>query len=178
MEPTFLIASPQMSDSMFERTVVLVWRHDEDGAIGVVVNRPIDHRLVDVVEVSDGTDLSSYADTVVAWGGPVEAASGTVVTPGQVDDSEGWTLPEGLSVTRSQEALVRLIEAQERVLLCLGYAGWGPGQLEHEIEQGGWLFTDLDPKLLFQTPAEERYAAALASLGLTEHTVWMQPISE
>jgi putative transcriptional regulator len=178
MEPTFLIASPQMSDTLFERTVVLVWRHDEDGAIGVVVNRPIEHRLVDVVEVAEGTDLAPYVDTVVGWGGPVESSSGTVLTSGVVADEEGWRLPSGLAVTRSQDALVRLIESHAEVLLCLGYAGWGPGQLDDEIEKGGWLYTDVDAELVFHTPASERYAAALASLGLTEHTVWMQPISE
>jgi putative transcriptional regulator len=175
MEPTFLVAAPQMHDALFERTVVLVWSHDEDGAIGVVVNKPIDHKLVDVVRVDEGTDLSPYAETVIAWGGPVEVSSGTVVTKGQVSDEEGWMLPDGLAVTRSQDALARLIAHQEPVLLCLGYAGWGPGQLEREIEQGGWLFADLDAELVFATPAEERYRVALASLGLTEHSLVMGP---
>ena len=174
-DAAFLVAAPQMRDGLFERTVVLVWRHDEDGAIGVVVNRPIDHRLVDVVEPDPGTDLSSYRDTTIAWGGPVEVNSGTVVTKGQVADEEGWRLPDGLAVTRSQDALARLLRCQEPVLLCLGYAGWGPGQLDREIEQGGWLYTDLDAELVFSVPAEHRYAAALASLGLSEHMLIMGP---
>ncbi len=175
MDAAFLVAAPQMRDALFERTVVLVWRHDEEGALGVVVNKPIDHRLVDVVELEPGTDLSAYEETVVAWGGPVELDSGTVVTKGPVDDDEGWVLPKGLSVTRSQDALTRLLRHSEPVLLCLGYAGWGPGQLDREIEEGGWLFADLDPELVFGVPAEDRYAAALASLGLSEHSLLMGP---
>ncbi len=175
MKPTFLVAAPQMRDGVFDRTVVLVWRHDEDGAIGVVVNRPIDHRLVDVVEVGPGTDLSPQAQAVIGWGGPVEVNSGTVVTRGEVDDDEGWVLPEGLAITRSQDALVRLIRGGAPLLLCLGYAGWGPGQLDREVEQGGWLFADLDADLVFSTPPEDRYHAALASLGLNEPSLLMSP---
>ena len=178
MKPSLLIASPQMKDPFFERTVVLLWQHDEDGAVGVVVNRPLGHSLAEVLAIADDLDLADYKDQPVAWGGPVEATTGTIITLETVDDEEGWQVDEQLAVTRSQEALIRLIEQGARVLLCLGYAGWGPGQLEAELAKGGWLWTEPSPDLLFDHPLDERWERALASMGLAEHTVWMTPIDE
>lgn len=178
MQPTLLIAAPNMQDPFFERTVVLVWHYDEDGAIGVVVNRTLNHTLSDVLDVEEEIDLSPYAEVPVAWGGPVESGSGTVVTLARIHDDEGWTLPSGIGVTRSQDALLRLLEQREPVILCLGYAGWGPGQLDREIELGGWLWTDCDADILFGAAPEERYERALATLGLDAKSVWMPPISE
>lgn len=180
-----------MRDPFFERTLVLVWHHDEDGAIGVVVNRPLSdaserglmprsasNRLVDVLVMDDGVDLSSYEDDEVVWGGPVETDSGTIITGGSLDDDEGWVLPGGIAVTRSHEALIRLVGERASLMLCLGYAGWGPGQLDREITEGGWLFTDPDASLLFRVPPEERWDKAIETLGITRHDVWMQPVDE
>lgn len=175
--PTLLIASPQMKDAFFERTIVLVWHHDEDGAVGVVLNRILEHKLSEVLDLPD-VDLDGYEDAQVGWGGPVEGGTGTVVSTAAVDDEEGWTLPGGLGVTRSQDALVRLARARAPMILCLGYAGWGPGQLDQEIASGGWLWTDCDAALIFGVPEAERYDRALAALGLTRNTVWMPPIDE
>lgn len=178
MQPTFLIASPQMRDPFFEKALVLVWHYDEEGAIGVVVNRALEHSLPEIVAVEDDVDLRPYDETLVGWGGPVEGTSGTVVARGAVSDEEGWTLPRGLAVTKSQEALVRLLKQGADILLVLGYAGWAPGQLDQEIANGGWLACDVDPALLFEIPPEDRWEAALHSLGLTPHKVWMQPVDE
>ena len=87
-------------------------------------------------------------------------------------------LPDGIGVTRSQDALLRLLEQREPVILCLGYAGWGPGQLDKEIELGGWLWTDCDADIVFGAPPEERYDRALATLGLHASSLWVPPISE
>lgn len=178
MQPTLLIASPRTKDPFFEKTVVLVWHHDEQGAIGVVVNRHLQHKLGDVLDVDRGLDLEAHVDVPVAWGGPVESGSGTVVTRGGISDEEGWRLPNGIGVTRSQDALLRLLSDGAPMMLCLGYAGWGPGQLDREIERGGWLWTDCDASIVFETPPEERYDKALASLGLTASMAWLPPISE
>jgi putative transcriptional regulator len=167
-----------MKDPFFERALVLLWHHDDEGAIGVVVNRLIGHALPDVLVVAEGMDLSSYAGNQVLWGGPVESTSGTVVTLGTISSEEGWVLGSGLGVTRSQEALVRLLQERADLVLCLGYAGWGPGQLDREIEQGGWLCTEPEARLVFHDPVERRYERALATLGLTPATVWMTPIQE
>jgi len=166
-----------MHDPFFERTVVLVWHHDEDGAVGVVINKSVDVTLPDVLDFGDGIDASPYQEARVGWGGPVEPGAGTVLTPAAVDDGSGLALP-GVSITRSQDSLVALLKSGAEVRLCMGYAGWGAGQLDSEIEQGGWLATDVAPPIIFETPESERYARALATLGLQEHMVWMQPIDE
>jgi putative transcriptional regulator len=178
VQPTLLIASPQTRDPFFQNTVVLVWQHDEDGALGVVINRSLEHKLPDILDVKDPVDLSAYADTPVAWGGPVETASGTVITGGHITEEEGWVLPNGVGITRSQDALLRLLGDRAPLMLCLGYAGWGPGQLVREIEQGGWLWTDCDARLIFDTPVDQRYDVALATLGLNASSLWMRPIEE
>jgi putative transcriptional regulator len=178
MEPALLIASPQMTDPFFERTVVLLWHHDEDGAVGVVLNRPLEQRLGDVVSVDADVDAAPYDDDVIHWGGPVETDSGTVVTRADLLSGEGWQLDCGVGVTRSQEALVRLMRSHAPIRLCLGYAGWGPGQLDQEIASGGWLLTGVDPELVMSGDGEALYERALATLGLTPHTVWMTPIDE
>lgn len=177
MKPSLLIASPQLKDGFFEGTVVLLWHHDEEGAIGVVVNRPLDHLLPQVLELPGDIDLAAYADNHVGWGGPVESSTGTVITTEEVPDGDGWNV-QGIGISRSMDVLVSLLTHQHPVRLCLGYAGWGPGQLDEELQQGGWLYTDPDPALVFEGPAEELYDRALASLGLTAHSVWMQPIDE
>lgn len=174
--PSLLIASPRMKDPFFERTVVLVWHHDEDGAIGVVVNRGLSPMVHDLLDLDEG--LEPYDEARVGWGGPVEPTSGTVLTRGTVHEDEGWALPTGIGVTRSQDALVRLLREHAELVLCLGYAGWGPGQLDKEIADGSWIFTECDADIVFDRDVELRYARALASLGLDENTVWMPPIEE
>lgn len=175
--PCLLVASPRIQDPHFQRAVVLLWHHDEDGAIGVVVNRTLDHALPDVLDLPDEVDAEDYAATHVHWGGPVETGTGTVVTPQAVSEEEGWNV-SGLGVSRSMDVLMGLLKRGAPIKLCLGYAGWGPGQLEEEVRSGGWIYTDIDPTLVFDLPADEQYAHALATLGLDEQVVWMPTIDE
>ncbi|MBN2800077.1 MAG: YqgE/AlgH family protein [Deltaproteobacteria bacterium] len=156
--------------------MVLLWQHSEEGAIGFVINRALEVALPEVLATTDGLDLSDYAHTAVAWGGPVESMSATVLTTHEVSDDDGWEVIPGLYLTRSQEALDSLIRAGAPIFLTLGYAGWGEGQLDQEIEQGSWLFTDLDPAYLFEFPVEERYDRALATLGLQGTAFWLPPV--
>lgn len=166
-----------MKDPFFERALVLLWHHDADGAVGVVINRPVDHTLDEVLGIDDPT-LADYPNAHVSWGGPVETDSGTVVTNAEVSGDDVWPVGKGLSVSRSQDTLTILLQNRSDLLLCLGFAGWGPGQLDEEIASGGWLFADLDPALIFDGDRDTVYERALASIGLTPHTVWMQPIDE
>lgn len=190
MKPSILIASPQMRDTFFEKTVILLWHHDEDGAVGVVVNRPLEQSLPDVIVAPDGVDLAPYRDAKVAWGGPVDTTTGTVVARRAMPEDEGWSIETHatvasdeaptsrvIGVTRSLDQLLALIRAREPFVLCLGYAGWGPGQLDDEVSSGAWLWTDCDPGLVFDVPADQRYDQALATLGLTQSGVWMQPVA-
>lgn len=172
MQPCLLIASPQMTDPFFEQTVVLVWHHDEDGAVGVVINRPLDHALSEVLE---GDDFADWPGAAVCWGGPVDRHSASVVLRGDLSDEEGWMIEPKVSVTRSEERLRRAIAERTDLRLCLGYAGWGAGQLEHELSAGGWLYTEPTEELVFDTPSHELYERALLTLGLTPSTVLMTP---
>lgn len=171
-----LISSPQMRDPNFERTVVLLCQHDERGALGLVVNRETNLQLSEVV-AEMGLPMSA-PDRVVLWGGPVEPGTGFVVTRGIPAADDGWEVGHGVVVSPSRERLEAALQGQGPFLLCLGYAGWGPTQLDGEIELGAWLYTEVDVGLLFDLEVGERYDQALARLGLVAGQVWMHPVDE
>lgn len=179
--PGLLIASPQMRDPNFQGTVVLVCHHDPEGSLGVILNRPTDLKLGEVLAQLD-VDAGDVAGDDVLWGGPVEQGAGFVVFPGGVGSEAGWQLVNGLAVSHSREQLERLVLSGRRDwLLCLGYSGWGPGQLVREMVDGSWLYlspTDFDGNLLFQDAVEDRYVLALKKLGLAPEQVWMTPIQD
>lgn len=178
MDSCLLIASPQMKDPFFERTIVLVWHHDANGAIGVVVNRALPHKIPEVLMIQGLEKMALHPNSRVSWGGPVESGSGTAISRGSVADSEGWQIGGDIAITRSEEVLSRMLSEEKQVILCLGYAGWGPGQLDAEIQAGGWLFTDATSDLVFDINTDDGYEKALQTLGLTPETIWMQPINE
>lgn len=177
MSASLLIASPQLHDPWFEHAVVLLCQHDEDGAMGLVINRDGPVTISDVVERMD-MDTERVPDQPTWWGGPVGAGAGFVLWRGKAKHDEGWTLKSEVAVSPSAERLADLVGSGQRFALVLGYAGWGPGQLESELEQGSWLVAEIDADLIFETPLAARYDQALALLGLTVHTVVMNPISE
>lgn len=164
-----------MRDTYFEGTLVLVWRHDETGALGVVINKVMPHDMLESLELPDDLDTEPYRQQKLWWGGPVEEQSGTVLTLAEIDAERGWLLDEGIGISRSMDVLQELMAKHERLELCLGYAGWGPGQLEAELKDGSWLWTEVSAEFVFSLPVEERYGAALATLGLTPQTLWMPP---
>mgnify|MGYP003950662635 CR=1 FL=1 len=170
-----------MRDPWFERTLILLCRHNDEGALGLVINRESD---IDLQEVIDKLteDHGSFGELLDGsrptwWGGPVGNGAGFVLFPGEVEDGEGWTI-DGVAVSPSVERLADLIRNSSKFELCLGYAGWGPGQLAEEIETGSWVPVDVSQEIVFDTPIEERYDKALAQLGVTPSMVWMQPINE
>ncbi|MCP4915463.1 MAG: hypothetical protein GY913_00940 [Proteobacteria bacterium] len=176
-----LIASPQMRDSNFSGAVVLLWHFDDEGAMGVVINRAMEIGISDVgkqLEI-DAEELAdpSLADHVL-WGGPVEPGAGFLLLRGTVPDAEGWNLDAGIAVTTSQDRLERLLRRGGEYRLCLGYAGWAAGQLDAEIALGSWLYTEVDPELVFDGQIGDRYDKALMLLGLQSSMVWMTPIDE
>ncbi len=178
MKPSLLIASPTLRDPNFAQTVVLLWDHDEEGAIGVIVNKETELPLGEVVALPDGLDASPHADTRVLWGGPVQPDSGTVVAPGPLGGDDVWNVDGGIAVSRSMDRLLALLRSDTPFKLCVGYAGWGPGQLDDELAEGSWLWTDIDPELVFDVPMDQRWDKALATIGLAPHDVWQGAISE
>jgi len=178
MKPCLLIASPRLSDPFFEGTVILLCQHDENGALGLVVNRGTSLSVQTVVEQLGISLDRSFEEHRVSWGGPVEPGAGFIVYRGVVPGDEGWNVAEHLAVSPSRERLIEALAQPHPFLLCLGYAGWGPGQLDREIAAGSWLTADVDPEIVLEIETDERHLRALAQLGLTPEQVWMQPVDE
>lgn len=173
-----LIASPQLRDPNFTQTVVLLCHHDEEGALGVVINRETPITLAEVLQELELPGAPDRAERPVMWGGPVEQSTGFLVYRGACEEHEGWNLPGPVAVTTSPPRFKALLPYGEGFLMCLGCAGWGPGQLDEEIRQGSWLYTELDTDLVFEEPVPGRYEAALRLLGLRAQQVWMSPVDE
>ncbi len=168
----FLIAMPGMLDDGFAGSVVYVCEHSDKGALGLVINKPIDIKLkslFDKVELS--LDREELAEQPVFYGGPVQTERGFVLHDKQADDAEPYSstlsVPGGLDMTTSKDVLEALSSGggPKRILITLGYAGWGAGQLEDELGRNGWLTVDADPSVIFDTPIEQRYDRAVSLLG-------------
>jgi putative transcriptional regulator len=152
--------------------VVYLCEHSERGALGLVINRPIDinlKNLFDKVELN--LDREELAVQPVFYGGPVQTERGFVLhEPRQADAAKynsTLSVPGGLDMTTSKDVLEDLASGAgpKRVLVTLGYSGWSAGQLEDELGRNGWLTVDADPAIIFDTPIEQRYERALSLLG-------------
>lgn len=178
----FLIAMPGLEDDLFGKSVVYVCEHSERGALGLVINKPADMALTALFDKIDlplhRTDLLGQN---VFQGGPVQTERGfvlheAVVVEGQNEDeslySSTMTIPGGLEMTTSKDVLEALSmgSGPKRVLVSLGYAAWGEGQLETELGENSWLTVAADQALIFETPVDQRYERALGLLGLQS---WM-----
>ncbi|MBV6320298.1 YqgE/AlgH family protein [Duganella violaceipulchra] len=165
----FLIAMPSMQDPVFGGTVVYVCEHNENGVLGVVINKPTDMTMEVLFERIDlklesGVDV----DAPIMFGGPVQDDRGFVLhTPGS-RYSSSLTVTEDVAFTTSIDVLeaVAAGDGPPRMLVSIGYSGWSPGQLEDEISRNGWLTVGADPEILFNLPIEERYTAAMRLLGI------------
>ena len=166
----FLIAMPGMADSTFSGTVVYMCEHNERGALGLVINRPID---IDLATLFDKIDLKleihPLAEQPVYYGGPVQTERGFVLHDAMGAYSSSLAVPGGLEMTTSKDVLEAVAHGggPQRFILTLGYAGWSAGQLEEEISRNGWLTVQADPDIIFNVPAEGRFAAALNLLGIS-----------
>jgi len=165
----FLIAMPAMTDPNFSRTLTFVCEHNERGALGIVVNRPIDVTLETLFrQVEIPLERSPLAQQPVFYGGPVQLEHGFVLHR----PVGGWksTLPVGdeMGLTTSRDILEAMAagEGPAQQLVALGYAGWAPGQLEDEIARNGWLTVPASLDLIFNVPPEARYDAAMQVLGI------------
>ena len=165
----FLIAMPAMADPYFAKTLTFICEHNEQGALGVVINRPIDLTLQTLFEQIE-LELHSpdLVDLPVYFGGPVQMDRGFVLHQ-PIGEWQSTLVVEGeVGLTTSKDILDALGKGNgpQKVLVTLGYAGWAPGQLEHEIGQNGWLTVRAKPHVIFEIPAEERYVAAMQMLGI------------
>ncbi len=164
-----LIALPALSDPSFSRSVALICQHDDNGAMGVLVNRASEYTLGEVLSQM-GIDTSDEAlrGQIVLSGGPVHPERGFVIH----DDGRDWDssleVGESLYLTTSRDILEAMAEGKgpRNALVALGCAGWGAGQLEFELGENSWLTAPSDSELLFDTPLDERWQSAAGRIGV------------
>jgi putative transcriptional regulator len=179
LAPALLLSMPQLVDRNFNRTVVLLCKHSEEGAFGLVVNRPLTATGRVIVDLDP--PVTPDRDLQVWIGGPVEPQRSWILVgeerdvkstpapdnPPIGDATRGERIADGLYLSTSPELLRRLLEPQPptRARLMVGYSGWGPGQLEAELQASAWLISDINRELIFDTPAERMWEAAIRRLG-------------
>jgi putative transcriptional regulator len=168
----FLIAMPAMQDPVFGGAVVYICEHNDNGVLGVVINKPTDMTmeiLFDRIDLKLSEGLrTTVVNEPIMFGGPVQDDRGFVLhTPG-APYSSSLTVTDEVAFTTSIDVLeaVAAGDGPQRMLVSIGYSGWSPGQLEEEIGRNGWLTVGADAHVLFDLPVEERYNAAIKLLGI------------
>jgi putative transcriptional regulator len=165
----FLIAMPDMAESSFGGSVIFIAEHGPKGALGLVINRPTDLDLGTLFERIDlKLQHSPQSRDPVFYGGPVQRDRGFVLHQPVGNWNSTVSVADEIGLTSSKDVLEAVAEGSgpERVLVTLGYSGWGPGQLEEEIGRNSWLTVAANAELIFDTPADERFLAAFRLLGV------------
>ncbi len=165
----FLIAMPNLMDPNFFHSVTYICMHNEDGAMGIIINRPMNVDLGDILEHMEIESTNLVANRLPIFaGGPVQRERGFVIH----QPNEQWdamlTIEDNIAVTTSRDILSALATGKgpEQVLVALGYAGWAPGQLEQEMVENAWLSIPADFDIIFDTPPEKRWETAAKRLGV------------
>jgi len=165
----FLIAMPSLTEPPFSRGVAFICQHDEDGAVGLLVNQLSEYRFGDVLAQMklDCKDLE-LADAPVLIGGPVQQERGFVLHREHGHWESSYRINGNWSVTTSRDILVAMAsgEGPGLALMALGYSGWGAGQLEQELKDNTWLTAEANERVIFHTPLEERWSAAAGLVGI------------
>ena len=164
-----LVAMPQMLDERFVKTVIYMCAHTEDGAMGLVVNKILeDIDFPDLLEQLDLNPAAGGTDIRVHFGGPVESGRGFVLHSSDYQQDATMVIDEQIALTATTDILRDIAEGDgpQSSLLALGYAGWGPGQLDSEIQANGWLSVDADPGLIFGNEPDKIWQGALAKIGI------------
>jgi putative transcriptional regulator len=170
----FLIAMPGMVDPYFSRTLTYICEHNEQGALGLVVNRPIDMTLAALFErLSLDSGARGLAATPVYFGGPVQTDRGFVLHMPVGSWSSTLSVHDRLGLTTSRDILEAVSKGAgpDRIMVTLGYSGWAAGQLEHELAQNAWLTVAAQDSIIFDVVAEERLPAAMELLGVSYATL-------
>ncbi len=164
--PILLLSMPQMADPNFARTVVLLCDYTDEGAFGLVVNRPMDEPAWQMVRTDPPVRVDP--DLRLWIGGPVDPQrTWVLMSEAQGPDDEQREIAPGVLLSVSHELTLQLLQAppSSRARLIVGYAGWAPGQLDHEIAASAWLSLDVASHLIFGVPAEQMWETAIRRLG-------------
>lgn len=166
----FLIAMPDMGDPVFAGTVTYILVHDEDGALGVIINRPLEVALQEVFEASQITEFDSdVGEYPVYHGGPVTPEQGFILHRRRERSWSSAISNEDMSLTTSRDILVDIAsdEGPEEFIFCLGYSGWTKGQIEEELKSNAWLTVKADTDIIF-SKNNLKYQQALKQLGIDQ----------
>lgn len=165
----FLIAMPALSDPNFAQTVAYICEHNTDGALGIVINRPSELTLAELfTHMGFGEAPGAIGAQPVYVGGPVQRERGFVLHSPAGNWDSSLRVSEDVTITTSRDILEALAQGKgpQQYLVALGYAGWGTGQLEHEMAQNAWLSGPPDPTIIFERDGPERWRAAARLLGV------------
>lgn len=166
----FLIAMPGLADPNFFHTVTYLCQHNQEGALGIVINRPTSMKLKDIFEqMGIESQLQPVLETPIFAGGPVQQERGFVIHgPCKQKWDSSIATADNIVLTSSRDILEAIArgDGPENFLIALGYAGWGKGQLEKEIVENSWLNTPCGEAILFKTPVSQRWNAAAGMLGI------------
>jgi putative transcriptional regulator len=177
LDGQLLLAMPSMSDPRFHKAVIYLCAHSADGAMGIVVNQRASHitfaKLLEQLDIvparNEGSIQITVEEMTVHTGGPVESGRGFVLhTTDYFSDDSTLAIDDSISLTATIDILRAIASGTgpDRSLLALGYAGWAPGQLEHEIQSNGWLICPADADLVFDPAIESKYDRAMAKIGV------------
>ena len=183
LENQLLIAMPEIGDAYFNKTVTYICEHNEEGAMGLIINLPVKLTLSDLLSQLDSDDDINTIDEnsriqadeyqnklqqLVLSGGPVAKQRGFVLHSTQDGWSSSLPLSDDIMITTSKDILLALgtDKAPEKFMVTLGYADWGPGQLEEELKENSWLTTPANSEILFDTPVEQRWKKSTEQLGI------------
>ena len=161
----FLIATPAMRDTRFDRAVILMLRHDRDGAFGIVINRPLGQRpMADLLQALGAKDTAASGNVQVFSGGPVEPNMGFVVHSTDYRRADTLDVDGHVAMTASSEVLRDIADNRgpAKVLIAFGYAGWAAGQLESELARNVWYTAPEDPALVFDDDRDKVWEHATA----------------
>lgn len=175
MAPAFLLSMPQLDDPNFRHTVVLLCQHGSEGAWGLVLNRPTGTPAAQAVRLDPPVERDNGLELWV--GGPVEPDRGCILLGDDPNDDDAVKVCEGIFISGSAALLRRLLdgEAPPRARLLMGYAGWGPGQLDEELRESAWLISEVETDLIFDVAAEQMWEAAIRRLGADPAALQMSP---
>lgn len=164
----FLIAMPSLRDPVFAQTITYVCEHTPEGAMGVIINNPLNLTLAEMFRQLKLREDGPLSQMTVLSGGPVQFERGFVLHSNERSWESSLKVSPEISLTASRDIIESMAEGEgpEKALVTLGYAGWGAGQLEAEIAANAWLTVPADHHLLFDTPVEQRWAAASRYLGI------------
>ncbi|MBE9477294.1 MAG: YqgE/AlgH family protein [Proteobacteria bacterium] len=170
LDGKLLIAMPGMGDPRFDKSLIYMCAHSEDGAMGLIINKPAeDLQFSDLLEQLKITPAQSYRPIEIHFGGPVEHGRGFVLhSKDYIAEDSTLEVNDEFGMTATLDILEDISQGNgpDACLLALGYAGWGPGQLEDEIRANGWLICDADATLIFSPNNQDKWHEAIESIGI------------